>query len=342
MSRADTAADVQGADVQGQPPAPLLRRLGSTPAIYMGLVLLVLVGFFAAMRPETFPTPFNLRNILLDGSTLLVVSVGMTYVMIAGGYDLSVGSVLVFAGVTSAQVMGAVGGDGVGVVLLGVVVALVAGGAWGLFNGFCIAYLRVPPLITTLGSMGSALGIADLMTGGNDVRSVPSGLIDIGSSSILGIPWIVVVAAVVTLIGGVWLHMTRFGRNTYIVGSNVEAGRRAGIAVSRHVMVLYGLSGLLAGLAGMLSLARFATTTIEGHTMEPLQSITAVVLGGTSLFGGLGSVVGTVVGVFLPAVLENGFVIMDVEPFWQAVVIGFVVIAAVYVDQLARRRRDRS
>jgi len=342
MSRADTAADVQGADVQGQPPAPLLRRLGSTPAIYMGLVLLVLVGFFAAMRPETFPTPFNLRNILLDASTLLVVSVGMTYVMIAGGYDLSVGSVLVFAGVTSAQVMGAVGGDGVGVVLLGVVVALVAGGAWGLFNGFCIAYLRVPPLITTLGSMGSALGIADLMTGGNDVRSVPSGLIDIGSSSILGIPWIVVVAAVVTLIGGVWLHMTRFGRNTYIVGSNVEAGRRAGIAVSRHVMVLYGLSGLLAGLAGMLSLARFATTTIEGHTMEPLQSITAVVLGGTSLFGGLGSVVGTVVGVFLPAVLENGFVIMDVEPFWQAVVIGFVVIAAVYVDQLARRRRDRS
>jgi len=342
MSRADTAADVQGADVQGQPPAPLLRRLGSTPAIYMGLVLLVLVGFFAAMRPETFPTPFNLRNILLDASMLLVVSVGMTYVMIAGGYDLSVGSVLVFAGVTSAQVMGAVGGDGVGVVLLGVVVALVAGGAWGLFNGFCIAYLRVPPLITTLGSMGSALGIADLMTGGNDVRSVPSGLIDIGSSSILGIPWIVVVAAVVTLIGGVWLHMTRFGRNTYIVGSNVEAGRRAGIAVSRHVMVLYGLSGLLAGLAGMLSLARFATTTIEGHTMEPLQSITAVVLGGTSLFGGLGSVVGTVVGVFLPAVLENGFVIMDVEPFWQAVVIGFVVIAAVYVDQLARRRRDRS
>ena len=342
MSRADTAADVQGADVQGQPPAPLLRRLGSTPAIYMGLVLLVLVGFFAAMRPETFPTPFNLRNILLDASTLLVVSVGMTYVMIAGGYDLSVGSVLVFAGVTSAQVMGAVGGDGIGVVLLGVVVALVAGGAWGLFNGFCIAYLRVPPLITTLGSMGSALGIADLMTGGNDVRSVPSGLIDIGSSSILGIPWIVVVAAVVTLIGGVWLHMTRFGRNTYIVGSNVEAGRRAGIAVSRHVMVLYGLSGLLAGLAGMLSLARFATTTIEGHTMEPLQSITAVVLGGTSLFGGLGSVVGTVVGVFLPAVLENGFVIMDVEPFWQAVVIGFVVIAAVYVDQLARRRRDRS
>ncbi len=337
----DAALDA-AAEPQGQPPAPLLRRVAATPAIYMGLVLLALVAFFALMRPETFPTAFNLRNILLDASTLLVVSVGMTYVMIAGGYDLSVGSVLVFAGVAAAQVMAAVGGDGLGVVLLGVLVALGGGLVWGLFNGFCIAYLRVPPLITTLGTMGSALGIADLMTGGNDVRSVPAGLIAFGGSDVLGVPTIVVVAAVVTLIGGVWLHMTRFGRNTYIAGSNAEAGRRAGIKVSRHTMTLYSLAGMLAGLAGMLSLARFATTTIEGHTMEPLQSITAVVLGGTSLFGGLGSLAGTVVGVFLPAVLENGFVIMDIAPFWQAVVIGFVVIAAVYIDQAIRRRRDRS
>ncbi len=329
-------------DVLGQPPPPLLRRLGATPAIYMGVVLLLLVGFFALMRPTTFPTAFNGRNILLDASTLLVVSVGMTYVMIAGGYDLSVGSVLVFSGVSAAQVMEAVGGDGIGVVLLGLLVSLGAGLLWGVFNGFCIAYLRVPALITTLGTMGAALGIADLMTGGNDVRSVPAGVIKVGSSSVAGLPWIVVVAAVVTVGGGVWLHMTRFGRHTYVVGSNAEAARRAGINVSRHVTTLYGLTGMLAGLAGMLSLARFATTTIEGHTQEPLQSITAVVLGGTSLFGGIGSVVGTVVGVFLPAVLQNGFVIMDVEPFWQAVVIGFVVIAAVYVDQLARRRRDRT
>ena len=336
----DTALDV--AEPKGQPPAPLLRRVAATPAIYMGLVLLALVMFFALMRPETFPTAFNFRNILLDASTLLVVSVGMTYVMIAGGYDLSVGSVLVFAGVASAQAMEAVGGDGFGVVLLGVLVALAGGLAWGLFNGFCIAVLRVPPLITTLGTMGSALGIADLMTGGNDVRSVPPALIAFGASDVAGVPSIVLVAAAVTLVGGVWLHMTRFGRNTYIVGSNAEAGRRAGIPVSRHTMALYGLAGMLAGLAGMLSLARFATTTIEGHTMEPLQSITAVVLGGTSLFGGLGSLAGTVVGVFLPAVLENGFVIMDIAPFWQAVVIGFVVIGAVYIDQAIRRRRDRS
>jgi ribose transport system permease protein len=329
-------------EAQSQPPTPLLRRYAATPAFYMAVVLVLLIAFFSAVRPATFPSVFNARNILLDASTLLVVSTGMTYVMIAGGFDLSVGSVLVFAGVAAAQVMDAVGGNGIGIVLLGLIAALAAGLAWGLFNGFCVAYLRVPPLITTLGSMGAALGIADLMTGGNDIRTVPDGLIAVGSSDVGGIPVIVVIAAVVTLIGGIWLHMTRFGTYTYIVGSNAEAGRRAGINVPRHLLILYGLSGLLAGLAGILSLGRFATTTIEGHTMEPLQSITAVVLGGTSLFGGMGSAFGTVIGVFLPAVLENGFVIMDVQPFWQAVVIGFVVIAAVYLDQLARRRRERA
>lgn len=339
MSVAESPAEI---DALGQPPPPLLRRLGSTPAIYMGLVLLVLVAFFAAMRPHTFPTPYNLHNILLDASTLLVVSVGMTYVMISGGYDLSVGSVLVFAGVASAQTMEAIGGNGLGVVVVGTVVALAAGALWGVFNGLCIAYLRVPPLITTLGSMGAALGIAELMTNGNDVRSVPSGVIMVGSGSVLGVPWIVVVSLTVAIVGGVWLHMNRFGRHTYLIGSNAEAARRAGIDVSRHIVTLYGLVGMLSGLAGMLSLARFATTTIEGHTMEPLQSITAVVLGGTSLFGGLGSMAGTVVGVFLPAVLQNGFVIMDIESFWRDVVIGFIVIAAVYLDQLVRRRRERS
>ena len=339
----DTTATLDAAaEPQGQPSTPLLRRYAATPAFYMTIVLLVLVAFFSAARPATFPSVFNARNILLDASTLLVVSTGMTYVMIAGGFDLSVGSVLVFAGVCAAQAMDAIGGSGVGIVLVGLMVALAAGLAWGLFNGFCIAYLRVPPLITTLGSMGAALGIAALMTGGNDIRTVPDGLIRAGSSDVAGVPLIVVIAAAVTLFGGIWLHMTRFGLHTYLVGSNAEAGRRAGINVSRHLLVLYGLSGLLAGLAGILSLGRFATTTIEGHTMEPLQSITAVVLGGTSLFGGMGSAFGTVIGVFLPAVLENGFVIMDVQPFWQAVVIGFVVIAAVYLDQLARRRRERA
>ena len=305
-----------------------------------GQFSILLVLLFSLLRPATFPSIFNLRNILLDASVLLIISVGMTYVMVAGGFDLSVGSVLVFSGVAAALTMNAMGSDNAFTVLVGLVVALAAGLAWGLFNGFCIARLKVSALITTLGSMGAAQGAAYLITEGNDVRSVPQTLISVGTGVVFGIPWLVVITAVVSLIGAVWLHGTRFGRHSYLVGSNAEAARRAGINVSAHLLKLYALSGLLAGFAAMLSLGRFSTTTLEGHSTDPLEAITAVVLGGTSLMGGSGSVIGTVVGVFIPAVLANGFIIMGVQPFWQMVVIGFVVIAAVYADQLKRQGRE--
>jgi ribose transport system permease protein len=315
--------------------------MGSSPA-YMSLILLLLFAFFAFLRPETFPSAFNVRNILLDASVLLILSVGMTYVMIAGGFDLSIGSVLVFSGVLAAKTMEWLGGSGLGTVAIGLVVALVSGLAWGLFNGFCIARLRVSALITTLGTMGAAQGLAYLLADGSDIRTVPDALIAVGTGSILTIPNLVLITVVIAVIGGVWLHMTRFGRHTYLVGSNAEAARRSGIDVTRQLLLLYALSGLLAGFAAMLSLGRFSTTTLEGHSTDPLEAITAVVLGGTSLTGGRGTVIGTVIGVFIPAVLANGFIIMGVESFWQMVVIGFVVIAAVYADQLKRQSRERA
>jgi ribose transport system permease protein len=261
--------------------------------------------------------------------------------MIAGGFDLSIGSVLVFAGVCAAKVMEGMDTNSVWTLALGLIVSLVAGCAWGVFNGLCITRLRVSALITTLGSMGAALGMAYLVTDGNDVRTVPKLLMTIGHGTVLGVPWLVVITLVVALAAGVVLHMTRFGRHTYLVGSNQEASRRSGINVNRHLLTLYAMSGMLAGLAAMLSLGRFSTTTLEGHSNDPLEAVTAVVLGGTSLYGGSGSIIGTVVGVFIPAVLANGFIIMGVQPFWQMVVIGFVVIAAVYVDQIKRQSRDR-
>jgi ribose transport system permease protein len=223
-------------------------------------------------------------------------------------------------------------------ILVGLLVALLAGLVWGVFNGFCITKLRVPPLITTLGTLGAALGVAQLITGGNDLRDVPLTLINLGSDEFLGLSYIVWVAAVVTVIGAVILQVTRFGRHTYIIGSNAEAARRAGINVDRHVLKLYALSGLAAGLAGMLSLAQFATTTIAGHSTDVIAVITGVVLGGTSLYGGIG----TVVGIFIPATLNNGFIILNVQPFWQEVATGFILIGAVYIDQLKRRSRERS
>jgi ribose transport system permease protein len=150
----------------------------------------------------------------------------------------------------------------------------------------------------------------------------------------------VALAAVVTLAGAWLLHTTRFGRRTFAVGSNAEAARRAGIPVQGHLVRVYTGVGLLSGLAGFMSLAYFGTTTISGHSTDNLNAIAAVVLGGTSLFGGVGTVFGTVIGVFIPAVLTKGFVIVGVQQFWQPVAISAVLVAAVWFDQVRRRSRD--
>ena len=319
-----------------------LRVAASSSPFYMGVVLAVLVAFFSFLHPATFASSFNIRNIFLDASVLLILAVGTTFIMVAGGFDLSIGSVLVFSGVAAAQAMLWIGStDSLWTVAAGFAVALACGAAWGVFNGVCITRLRVSALISTLGTMGAALGAAYLLSDGSDIRTVPDALITFGHASVAGVPWLVVITALVALLGGVVLHMTRFGRHTYLVGSNPEASRRAGIDVSGHLLRLYALSGLLAGFAAMLSLGRFSTTTLEGHANDPLEAITAVVLGGTGLTGGRGSVTGTVVGVFIPAVLANGFIIMGIQPFWQMVVIGFVVIAAVYADQIKRQKGER-
>jgi ribose transport system permease protein len=318
-----------------------LRFLTESTAIIF-VVLLVLLGVFTALRPEAFATVSNVRNILIGASVLLVMAVGMTFVIITAGIDLSVGSVLVFSSVVSIKAMAALGNEGWGVVIAGIAVAMAAGLAWGLLNGVLVAKARIPALIVTLGTLGIALGLAQIITGGVNLRGAPGELTDwLGYGRVAGIPWLVIVAAAVTVVGIIVLRFTRFGRYTYAIGSNPEAARRAGINVERHLVKIYAMTGMLSGLAGAMSLARFSSTNIGGHTMDNLAVISAVVIGGTSLFGGIGTVFGSVVGVFIPTVLQNGFVIMRVQPFWQGVAVGVVLIAAVYVDQIKRRSRER-
>jgi ribose transport system permease protein len=319
------------------------QRLATGSTTWIILILAGMIVAFSLLEPDAFPTVANLRNIATNAAILLVVAVGMTFVIITAGIDLSVGSVLVFSGVVSAKAMNGMGGDGVGVLIVGLLVALGCGLAWGMLNGLLITKARVPPLIVTLGTLGMALGFAQIITNGVDVREVPARLItSIGVGRLFDqIPWLVVIAVAVAIVFGIVLAMTRFGRHTYAIGSNDEAARRAGINVDRHLIAVYGLSGLLAGLAGYMSLARFSTTTIGGHSTDNLQAIAAVVLGGTSLFGGIGTMLGSVVGVFIPVVLQNGFVITGVEPFWRDVAVGAVLIAAVYLDQLRRRTQYR-
>jgi len=319
--------------------APFWQRLVAGSSTWIGLILVGLIAVFSILEPDSFVSSANFRNIATDAAVLLVLATGMTYVIITAGIDLSVGAVLVFSGVVSAKAMNAAGGDNWGVIILGLVVALAAGLAWGLINGFLIAKAKIPAFVVTLGTLGMALGASLVITGGVDEREVPFKLITtIGTGRAFDqIPWLVIIAFAVAVVFGVILAATRFGRYTYAVGSNEEAARRAGIAVDRHLMKVYALAGTLAGLAGFLSLARFSTTTIGGHDTDNLSAIAAVVIGGTSLFGGIGTMLGSVFGVFIPAVLENGFVIVGVNPFWQEIAVGAVLIGAVFLDQLRRR-----
>jgi ribose transport system permease protein len=317
------------------------QRLATASSTPIGLILVGLIVVFGVLEYDNFVTVSNARNITTDAAVLLVLAVGSTFVIITAGIDLSVGSVLVFSGVVAAKAMVEVGGNSWGTILVGLVVALAAGFAWGVLNGFLIAKARIPPLIVTLGTLGMSLGAALLITKGVDQRDVPFKLVEtIGSGRLFDeIPYLVLIAFAVALAGGILLAATRFGRYTYAIGSNEEAARRAGVAVDRHLIKVYALAGTLSGLAGFLSLARFATTTIGGHSTDNLQVIAAIVIGGTSLFGGVGTMLGTVFGVFIPAVLQNGFVIVGLQPFWQQVAVGAVLIVAVYLDQLRRRTR---
>jgi ribose transport system permease protein len=325
-------------DVEGRP-APFWQRLVAGSSTWIGLILLALILVFSILEYDSFVSTANARNIATDAAVLLVLATGMTYVIITAGIDLSVGGVLVFSGVVSAKAMHAAGGDNWGVIFLGLGVALAGGLAWGLINGFLVAKAKIPAFIVTLGTLGMSLGAALVISGGVDEREVPFKLITtIGTGRAFDqVPYLVLIAFAVAIVFGVILAATRFGRYTYAVGSNEEAARRAGIPVDRHLLKIYALAGTLAGLAGFLSLARFSTTTLGGHDTDNLQAIAAVVIGGTSLFGGIGTMLGTLFGVFIPAVLQNGFVIIGVNPFWQSIAVGAVLIAAVYLDQLRRR-----
>lgn len=315
-------------------------RLISGSSSWIGLILFGLIVVFTLLRPDEFSDVSNARNIATDAAVLLVLATGLTYVIVTAGIDLSVGGVLVFSGVVSAKAMNAVGGDNWGVILIGLAIALLAGAAWGVLNGFLVSKAKIPSFIVTLGTLGMSLGSALLITGGVDEREVPFKLIStIGTGRLAEqVPYLVIIAVAVALVFGVMLAKTRFGRYTYAVGSNEEGTRRAGVAVDRHLICVYALGGLLSGLAGFMSLARFGTTTIGGHSTDNLNAIAAVVIGGTSLFGGVGTMLGTFFGVLIPAVLQNGFIIVGVQPFWQQVAVGAVLIIAVYLDQLRRSR----
>lgn len=338
---------------------PLASRLSSS-IIY--IILPALIILFTILSGQSFFNPNNFQNMAIYASTLLLLVVGSTFVIITAGIDLSVGSVLVFSSVVAAQAMVWLSGTPEQVqareypnqvfgITAGIILGILAGLAWGLLNGVLITKLQVPPFIVTLGTLGMSLGLALILSGGVNVPFVPPAVqSEIGSRALLTIPIgtsqfrftvPIVVAIIVITIAAIALSKTRFGRYTYAIGSNAEAARRAGINVDAHLIKVYGLSGMLAGIAGVLDVAIFNTASVASHAADNLTAISGVVIGGTSLFGGIGSIGGSVVGAFIPAVLRNGFVIQGIQPFWQQVAIGAILIVAVYLDQRRRQKEER-
>jgi ribose transport system permease protein len=329
---------------QRSPGRRLWHRLSAVNETWTLLALIILIVFFTVREPGKFFTLDDFSLIAQNSAPYLVMAVGQTFVILTAGIDLSVGSVSVLGGVVADLYCIHHGGAnaGWGTIAIGSVLGMLTGAGCGALQGFLVAKAKIPPLIATLAGFGALLGVAYLITGGADLRTVPNRLVNtIGNGSVAGVPWLIVISFAVAIIFGLVLAYTRFGRYTYAIGSSAEAARRAGIAVDWHLIKIYALSGWMAGIAGLLNLASFDSTTIAGHTADNLTVITAVVLGGASLFGGRGSMLGTVIGLFIPEVLLTGLVILTINQYWQDVAIGVVLVAAVYLDQFRRRLRER-
>jgi ribose transport system permease protein len=281
-----------------------------------------------------FLTVANLLNVMEQTSINAIVAIGMTYVIISGGIDLSVGSLLALAGIVLAQVLRA------GRPLpLAIAAALAVGAGTGLVNGAGIAFGRLPPFIMTLGMMSVARGAALLATDGRPVSTFESGFRALATGRLLGVPAPIVLTAIMYVVGEAVLARTRFGRYVYGIGGNEEATRLSGVAVRFHKMMVYGVSGLTSAVAAILLTARLNTAQpIAGINYE-LDAIAATVIGGTSLSGGEGSLAGTIIGALTMGVLRNGLNLLGVSSFLQQVVIGAVIIVAVLIDRFLKEKR---
>jgi ribose transport system permease protein len=295
------------------------------------LPILVLICILFSILTPNFPTAGNVVNIFRQASINIVLATGMTFVILTGGIDLSVGSILGVSAVVGVLVsLSAVS-------WLAIPAALLTGLLIGLLNGALIAFLDLPPFIVTLGGLTALRGAAYLVANGTTVLNRDLNFAWIGNSYLGPFPWLVVIALLTVLVSWFVLRRTVLGVQIYAVGGNQRAARLTGIKVNRVLLFVYGVSGLLAGLAGIMSSSRlYSATGLLGNGYE-LDAIAAVILGGTSFTGGIGTIPGTLLGALIIAVLNNGLTLLNMSYFWQLVVKGLVIIVAVVIDRLRRR-----
>ncbi|NIH80089.1 ABC transporter permease [Amycolatopsis viridis] len=298
-------------------------------------VLLCVVGWLT--RPDAFFTEGNLSTVLRLAAAIGVVSVGMTFVIISGGIDLSVGSIVALSSVWATTLATQSFGP-----LVMVICALAVGLGCGLVNGVLVAYGRVVPFIATLAMYASARGLAERISGRNTQVVRQSGFLAFFRGDLLGIPVLIWMFAAVFVAGWVLLNRTTFGRRTFAVGGNTEAARLAGIRVKRHTALVYGVAGLCCGIAALMVVARTTSGASTNGLYYELDAIAAVVIGGTLLSGGRGTLTGTLIGVLIFTVLGNIFTLNNLDTDIQNIAKGAIIVLAVLLQFRSRRRARRS
>jgi ribose transport system permease protein len=311
------------------------RRLGTHAGRQLGTFagLLTLSAILWAATPH-FLTVSNLLNVLEQTALNAIVAMGMTYVIISGGIDLSVGSVLAVAGIGLALAL-----ESGLPAPIAIAIALASGLSCGLINGLLITVGRLPPFIATLGMMSVARGVALMLAEGRPISGFGEGFRALATERVLGVPAPVLITIVIYAFAHFVLTRTVFGRATYAIGGNEEAARLSGVPVRFYKTAVYGVAGVASAAAAVLLTARLNSAQPTAGTMYELDAIAATVIGGSSLLGGEGSLTGTLVGALIMGVLRNGLNLLNVSSFLQQVVIGVVIIGAVTVDMGLKRRR---
>jgi ribose transport system permease protein len=308
-----------------------LTALGMLP-----ILILLAIGFH--LISGRFLTASNLSIVMQQASINTVLAAGMTFVILTGGIDLSVGSILA-ASAMIAVIVSLFPDIG----LLGIPAALAVGLACGVANGAIISLLRLPPFIVTLGSLTAIRGVARLMGGDTTVFNADLPFDFIGNASVLGVPWLAIIAALTILVSWFVLKRTVLGTWIYAIGGNSEAARLTGIKVPLVLLFVYATSGFLSGLGGVMSAARlYAANGLQLGQSYELDAIAAVILGGTSFVGGVGSIWGTLVGALIIAVLSNGLILVGVSDIWQYIIKGLVIIVAVTLDRYRLQGQSRT
>lgn len=309
----------------------------------LAIIVAIFMGAVNAAANGAFLNPRNLVTVLEQISYNCILGVGETFVIVTAGIDLSIGSLVALTGVVMAQVANHLAIGGVGLVLVTLVAGIAVGAVAGWVNALPVVKLNLPPFITTFAMLEVTLGLSYIFSGGQPVAVTNAIFSNIGTGAVFGVPVPVIWMIVVVLVASVLLTRTRFGRYVFALGGNEEAARLAGVAVARTKTLVYVISGACAAIVGFLYMARFSSGSPDTGTHdELLEAIAAVVVGGTSLMGGSGSIVGTFFGALLIGLLYNAMNLIHVDSYLQKVVLGVVILLAVVLDELRKRYLARS